>query len=85
MDTPKASTALLWEILTSSSWCNSILITIILIVLFLQFAPYICNCVARFISSCMKDFNLQIVAQTPVIATASFIYNLEPLDQRLSI
>ena len=34
MDTPEASTASLWGMLTSSLWWKSILITIILIVLF---------------------------------------------------
>ena len=43
MDTPEASTVSLWEKLTSSSWWKTILITIILIVLFLLFAPGICN------------------------------------------
>ena len=35
MDTPEASIASLWEMLTSSPWWKAILITIILIVLFL--------------------------------------------------
>ena len=61
MDTPEASIASLWETLTSSPWWKTILITIILIVLFLLFAPCTCNCVAGFVSSCMKAFNLQMV------------------------
>ena len=44
MDTPKASIASLWEMLTSSPWWKTILITIILIVLFLFFAPCIYKC-----------------------------------------
>ena len=43
MDAPEASIASLWETLTSSPWWTTILITIILIVLFLLFAPCICN------------------------------------------
>ena len=40
-DTPEASIASLWEMLTSSPWWKTILITIILTVLFLLFAPCI--------------------------------------------
>ena len=39
MDTPEASIASLWEMATSPPWWKTILITIILIVLFLLFAP----------------------------------------------
>ena len=72
MATPEASIASLWEMLTSSPWWRAILITIILIVLFLLFAPCICNCVAGFVSSRMKAFKLQMVAQTPATATSFF-------------
>ena len=85
MDTPEASTASLWETLTSSPWWKSILITIILIVLFLLFAPCICNCVTGFVSSRMKAFKLQMVAQTHKTTAASSIYYLEPLDQKPSV
>ena len=85
MDTPEASIASLWEMLTSSPWWTTILITIILIVLFLLFAPCICNSVTGFVSSHMKAFKLQIVVQTPTSATASSNYYLRPLDQRPSI
>ena len=85
MDTPEASIASLWETLTSSPWWKTILITIILIVLFLFFAPCICNCVAGFSSSCMKAFKLQMVAQAPMNATASSNYYLGPLDHKPSI
>ena len=37
--------------------------TIILIVLFLLFAPYICNCVIGFVSSRMKVFRLRMVSR----------------------
>ena len=59
-DTPEASIASLWEMLTSTPWWTTILITILLIVLFLLFAPCICNCVTGFVSSCMKTFKLQM-------------------------
>ena len=61
---PKASVTSLWETLTSSPWWKTILIIIILIVLFLPFAPCICNCVTGFVSSRMKAFKLQMVAQS---------------------
>ena len=85
MDTPGASIASLWETLTSSSGWTTILITIILIVLFLLFAPCICNCITEFVSSCMKAFKLQMVAQTPATAATSSNYSLGPLDQISSI
>ena len=85
MDTTEASIASLWETLTSSPWWTTILITIILIVLFLLFAPCICNCITAFVSSCMKAFKLQMVAQTPATAAASSNYYLGPLDQISSI
>ncbi|KAJ1072570.1 hypothetical protein K5549_011796 [Capra hircus] len=81
MATPEASTASTWETLTSSPWRTTILITIILIVLFLLFARCICNCITGFVSSCMKAFKLQMVAQTPATAAASSNYYLGPLDQ----
>ena len=47
--------------------------------------PYICNCVTGFVSSRMKAFNLQMVAQTPATAAPSSNYYLGPLDQISSI
>ena len=85
MDTPEASTATLWEKLTSSPWWKTILITLIPIVLFFQFAPCICNCVAGFASSRMKAFKLKMVVQAPTSATASSNYYLGPLGQRPSM
>ena len=85
MDTPEASIASLLETLASSPWWTTILITIILIVLFLLFAPCICNCITEFVSSCMKAFKLQMVAQTPATAAPSSNYYLGPLDQISSI
>ena len=85
MDTPEASIASLWETLTSSPWWKAILITIILIVLFLLFAPCIWDCVTGFVSSSMKAFKLQMVAQTPAITAASSDYYLGPLDQTSSL
>ena len=85
IDTPEASIASLWETLTSSPWWKSILITIILIVLFLLFAPCICNCVTGFVSSHMKALKLQMVAQTHAITAASPDYSLGSLDQTSSL
>ena len=85
MDTPEASIASLWETLTSFPRWKTILITIILIVLFLLFAPCICNCVTGFVSSRMKAFKLQKVAQTSATAAASSNYYLGPLDQKSSV
>ena len=75
---------------SKESACNaedpdSILITVILIFLFLLFAPCICNCVTGFASSHMKAFKLQMVAQTPATAAASSSYYLGPLDQKSSV
>ena len=56
MDIPEASIASFWEMLTSAPGWKTILLTIIVIVLFLLFAPCICNCVTGFVSSCMKAF-----------------------------
>lgn len=61
------------------------LLILILIVLFLLFAPCICNCITGFVSSRMKAFKLQMVAQTPATAVASSSYYLGPLDQISSI
>ena len=57
----------------------------ILNVVFLLFALYICNCITGFVSSRMKAFKLQMVAQTPATAVASSNYYLGPLGQISSI
>ena len=57
----------------------------ILNVVFLLFALYICNCITGFVSSRMKAFKLQMVAQTPATSAASSNYYLGPLDQISSI
>ena len=85
MDSPKASVTSLWETLTSSPCWKTILIVIILIVLFLLFAPCVCNCITGFFSNHLKAFKLQMVVQAPTSATTSSKYYLEPLDQRPSI
>ena len=61
------------------AWCNTLYLTMdimglltLLIVLFLLFAPCICNRIARFVSSCMKAFKFQ--------TAASPNYYLGPLD-----
>ena len=47
--------------------------------------PYICNCVTGFVSSGMKTFKLQMVAQTPATAATFSNFYLGPLDQISSI
>ena len=44
--------------------------------------PYICNCVTRFVSSHIKAFKLQMVAQTPPTAAASSKYYLGLLVEK---
>ena len=73
-------------------WCNNLYLTYghsvtfnFAFCSFLPFAPCICNCVAGFVSSHMKAFKLQVVAQTAATVEASSNYYLGPLDQRLSI
>ena len=61
------------------------LLILILIVLFLLFAPYIYNCITGIVSSRMKAFKLQMVAQTPATAVVSSNYYLGSLDQISSI
>ena len=85
MDTPETSIASLWETLTSSPCWTTILITIILIVLFLLFAPCICKCITEFVSSRMKSFKLQMVAQTAATPAAAYNYYLGPLNQISSV
>ena len=85
MDSPEATVTSLWETLSSSPWWKTILITIILIALFLLFAPCICNCVTGFVSNHLKAFKLQMVVQVPASAAASSNYYLGPLDQRPAI
>ena len=85
MDSPEASVTSLWERLTGSPWWKTVLIVIILIVLYLLFAPCICNCITGFVSNHLKAFKLQMVVQAPTSATTSSKYYLGPLDQRPSI
>ena len=85
---------LIWWHLTILKWTVATLCTLtmeimwlltLLIVLFLLFAPCICNCVTGFVSSRMKAFKLQKVAQTSATAAASSNYYLGPLDQKSSV
>ena len=85
----------IWWHLPTLKWTGATLCTLtmdimwllimILNVLFLLFAPYICNCITGFIFSRMKAFKLQMVAQTPATAVASSNFYLGPLDQISSI
>ena len=85
MDSPEPSVTSLWEILTSSPWWKTILIITILIVLFLLFAPCICNRVTGFVSNHLKAFKLQITVQAPKSPIDSSNYYLGHMDQRPSI
>ena len=60
-------------------WCNTLYLNYVHNVSFnfancsvLLFAPYICNCVARFVSSHRKAFKTQMVVQAPRSATLQF-------------
>ena len=85
----------IWWHLPTLKWTGAILCTLtmdmmwllilILNVVFLLFVPCICNCITGFVSSRMKAFKLQMVAQTPATAVASSSYYLGPLDQISSI
>ena len=85
----------IWWRLPTLKWTGATLCTLtmdimwllimILNVVFLLFAPCICNCITGFVSSYMKAFKLQMVAQTPATAVASSSYYLGPLDQISSI
>ena len=85
----------IWWHLPTLKWTGAALCTLtmdmmwllifILNVVFLLFAPCICKCITGFVSSCMKAFKLQMVAQTPATAVASSNYCLGPLDQISSI
>lgn len=58
---------------------------IIVIILFMLFAPCICNCIMNFVSKQLETFKLQWVTtmvQAPAVATASSSCYLGPLDQR---
>ena len=61
MVTHEASIASFSEMLTCSPWWKTILITIILIVLILLFAPCICSFVTGFVSNRLNVFKLQMV------------------------
>ena len=52
---------------------------------FNDYVSCICNCITGFVSSRMKAFKLQMVAQTPATAVASSNYYLGSLDQISSI
>ena len=70
---------------TSSPWWKTILSVVIVIILFLLFAPYICNCIMDFVSKQYEAFKLQMIIQAPMIVTDSSSYYLGFLDQRSSI
>ena len=82
---PEASVASIWKMLTRSPWWKTILFVIILIILFLLFAPWTCNCTVGFVSNCLKAFKVQMVIQAPTMTTASSSYYLGRLAQGMSV
>ena len=82
MDSPEASVTSLCEPLTSSPQWKTILTVIIIIVLFLLFAPCFSNCVTGFVSNRLKAFKLQMIVHPPAVSTTSSSYYLGLLDQR---
>ena len=58
---------------------------IIVIILFMLFAPCICDCIMNFVSKRLEAFKLQMIVQAPMIATGFSNYYLGPLDQRSSV
>ena len=85
---------LIWWHLTTLRWTGATLCTLTMDIMWLLisiltcFNDYVscfCNCITGFVSSLMKAFKLQMVAQTPATAVASSSYNLGPLDQISSI
>ncbi|CAN0222951.1 unnamed protein product [Rangifer tarandus platyrhynchus] len=79
-DIPLWSQTQSWFI--SSPWRKTILILITAIILFLLFAPYVCNCIMNFASKRLEAFKLQMIVQAPMIATGSSNYYLGTQDQR---
>ena len=85
----------IWWHLTTLKWTGATLCTLtmdmmwllilILNVVFLLFALCICNCITGFVSSRMKAFKLQMVAQIPATAVDSSNYYLGPLGQKSSV
>ena len=60
--------------LPTLNWTGATLCTLTMDIMWLSILtmlPYICNCVTGFVSSSMKAFKLQMVAQTPAAAAPS--------------
>ena len=84
----------IWWHLPTLKWTGATLCTLTMDIMWLlisiltcfnDYVACICNCITGFVSSRMKAFKLQMVAQTPATSVASFSYNLGPLDQISSI
>ena len=84
----------IWWHLPTLKWTGATLCTLIMDMMWLlisiltcfnDYVACICNCITGFVSSYMKAFKLQMVAQTPATAVASSSYYLGPLDQISSI
>ena len=84
----------IWWHLPTLKWTGATLCTLTMDIMWLlisiltcfnDYVACICNCITGFVSSRMKAFKLQMVAQTPATAVASSGYYLGPLDQISSI
>ena len=84
----------IWWHLPTLKWTCATLYTLTMDIMWLlisiltcfnDYVACICNCITGFVSSRMKAFKLQMVAQTPATAVASSSYYLGPLDQISSI
>ena len=84
----------IWWHLPTLKWTGATLCTLTMDIMWLlisiltcfnDYVACICNCITGFVSSRMKAFKLQMVAQTPATAAASSSYYLGPLDQISSI
>ena len=84
----------IWWHLPTLKWTGATLFTLTMDIMWLlisiltcfnDYVACICNCITGFVSSRMKAFKLQMVAQTPATAVASSNYYLGPLDQISSI
>ena len=72
-----------WWHLTTLRWAG-VTMDLMWLFILMTILPYICNCIMGF-SNRLKAFNLQMVVQAPMSATASSNYYLGPLGQRPSI
>ena len=84
----------IWWHLPTLKWTGATCCTLTLDIMWLlisiltcfnDYVACICNCITGFVSSHMKPFKLQMIAQTPATVATSCNYYLGPLDQISSI